>query len=185
MPDFVRSTPASRALILVALCVGAATPTAAQSTPDSASRSASSLVVVLSARAGAIRSPRIADALGGREVVSIYTTDASMAYDAAAKVHTTFGGSLIPYDRRSRAADDFASLLVRNAVDHAARQHPGQAVLVVVEQDLMLPFLHHATGKPIAGLEPDTAGADGFRITISPNGDRTATRLPLRGPGAR
>jgi hypothetical protein len=112
--------------------------------------------------------------------MSIYTTDARVAYQFAAAMHTAVGGSLIPYDRRSRTADDFASLLVQNAVEHAARQHPGQAVLVVVEPDLMLPFLRRATGKPTTSVvEPEDAAADGFTITITSNGDRTAARLPF------
>jgi hypothetical protein len=179
MPHFVRSVSATRALILAAWCFGAAAPAAAQDAHGSVARSASALVVVLSARDSAVRSSRIANALGGREVVSIYTTDAPVAYQFAAAVHTAFGGSLIPYDRRSRAADEFASLLVQNAVEHAARQHPGQAVLVVVEPDLVLPFLRRATGKPTTGVEPEDIAADGFTITITSNGDRTATRLPF------
>jgi len=183
MPDLVRFPSPTRALLFAAWCFGATAPMAAQHAPASASRSESALVVVLSAQGAtqsdAVRSSRITNALGGREVVSIYTTDTPVAYKFAAGVHTAFGGSLIPYDRRAQTADDFASLLVHNAVDHAARQHPGQAILVVVEPDLMIPFLRRATGKPTAGADRDDAGADGFTITMPSNGDRTAARLPF------
>ena len=177
MPDLVRSVSVTRTLLVAGWSFAVATPAPAQNAHGGAPRSASALVVILSARDSDVRSSRIANAIGGREVVSIYTTDAPAAYRIAEAVHTGFGGSLIPYDRRSRAADDFASLLVQNAVEHAARQHPDQAVLVVVEPDLMLPFLRYATGKPSTTIDPDDARGDGFTITITSSGERVATRL--------
>jgi hypothetical protein len=178
MPAFARFRSASRALTFAAWCAGASLPAAAQSSRGIAPRPASTLVVVLPAPSDSTPDARIARAVAGRDVAAVYTTDNPASYRAADAMHTDFGGSLIPYDRLARSANDVADLLFHNAVDNAARRHAGQVVLVVAEPDVTLALLRRATRRRAIGSEPDSATSNGFMIAIGPDGSRSVTRLP-------
>jgi hypothetical protein len=178
MPGPVRSASVTRALIVALGCLGVAPPAWAQSVPANAPQS-STVVVFLPTRTDSVAASRITRAIGGREVVAIYTTDTPAAVRVAHVVHGQFGGSLIPYDRLGRDAGDFGDVLYRNAVDHGARQHPGTAVLVVAEPDLMLPFLRHAISPPGDDGTLAKTAADGFVVSIEIAGNRSVRPLPF------
>jgi hypothetical protein len=173
MPRLLRSVSVTRALILGAWCSGAALPALAQS---SGTALRGTVVVFLPTQVDSVTASRISRAIGGREVVAIYTTDAPTVFPVAKAIHAQFGGSLIPYDRLSRSANDFGDLLFQNAVDYTARKHRGQAVLVVAESDLTLPFLRRAVSPQTLDRELEKAAKDGFVIAV--DGGRSVT--PLR-----
>ena len=178
MRAVVRFRSATRALAFASWCAAASLPAAAQSAHGIAARPDSTLVVVLLPRNDATLDARVARAVAGRNVAAVYTTDNPASYHAADAVHTDFGGSLIPYDRLARSANDFADLLFRNAVVNAARHHAGQVVLVVAEPDVTLALLRRTTRRQATGGEPDSATSNGFMIAIGPDGSRSVTRLP-------
>jgi len=149
------------------------TPSAvAVATPDSA------IVVLIPAEDGAVSPSRVARAVGNRDVTAVYTTNAPAARRFAKRLHDRLGGSLIPYDRVGMAADEFAGVLVENAVDYAAHRNLGRAVLVVVEPDLTRSFLRYAAGSAAPGVaDVDSRVTDGFVITVAPDGSRAVVRI--------
>lgn len=179
MPRFVRSASLTRAIVLGAACLASAVPAQSQSAPSAASARRATIVVFLPTRVDSVAASRIRRTIGGRDVVAVYTTDSPTAYRAAQALHVQFGGSLIPYDRLSRPASDFGNLLFHNAVEYAAREHLGQAVLVVAETDLTLPFLRRAVSPQTLDSELEKGSEDGFLITLGTAGSRSVTLLPF------
>ncbi len=68
------------------------------------------VVVFLPTRVDPLTASRVRRAIGSREVVAVYTTDTPTPSHVAQALHAQFGGSLIPYDRLSRPASEFADL---------------------------------------------------------------------------
>jgi hypothetical protein len=176
MPACRHLVPAIARLMLVGTCFGAAQTAGGQSTPATPSRS--TVVVVLPAT-DPVAAPRIAHAIDGREVAALYTTDMPATSRVAQSMHSRFGGSLIPYDRLSRSAVDFGDLLFQNAVNVGAQRHPGEAILVVVEPDLLLPFFHRALGPQTTDSELAKATQEGFVITFGSAGQPSVSPLPF------
>jgi len=177
MPVRFVCTSITRALALGACFFGAAVTARAQATLRTAPHTTEAVVVFLPVPGDSAAASRIARSLGDREVVAVYTTDAPAAYRAAQVLHDRFGGSLIPYDRLSRPAAEFGDLLFDNSVGSAARKHLGQAILVVAEADLTLPFLRRARSSRSGDSRVEQEAARGFVIAVDGAGSRSVTRL--------
>jgi len=134
---------------------------------------------VVLAATDSVPAPRIVHAIDGREVAAVYTTDTPATSRVAKSVHVRFGGSLIPYDRLARSAVEFGNLLFQNAVNVGAQRHPGEAILVVAEPDLLLPLLRRVLGPQPPGRELAKAMQEGFVITLGSAGERSASPLPF------
>lgn len=156
---------------IIGLLFASGRPAVAQDLADSAAFVAadSTLVVLVPANTDAAGALGVVRALSGVDVSAVYATNGPATRRLARVLSETVGGSLVPYDRAGMEDDEFAAVLVRNAIG----ANPRRAVVVVVEPDLMRPFFRHAAAA--AGVDVGPTGAPGGRpegvlvLTVAPN----------------
>jgi hypothetical protein len=143
----------------------------AQEPADSAAFVAadSTLVVLVPATTDAAGALGAVRALRDKDVAAVYTTGDPAARRLARALSTTVGGSFVPYDRGGMPDEEFAAVLVRNALG----ANPRRAVVVVVEPGLVGPLFRGAAVA--AGVDVGPTGAPGGRpdgvlvLTVAPD----------------
>ena len=83
-------------------------------------------------------------AIKDHRVLAVYATGGPVSRALATRVQASVGGPIISLDRAARSVDDFARMMVDTIVEKTARSNTKRSILVVIEPDLILPFLRGA-----------------------------------------
>jgi hypothetical protein len=103
--------------------------------------------VPLDVDTAASRLARLRAAIEGDGVVAVYSASDAATLQVAQRLQDLLGGELRPYDRVEMSSAQFARTLAENAIGSNA----GQTVVVVVNTELVVPFLRRAmsmAGRP-------------------------------------
>lgn len=121
-------------------------------------------------------------AIKKHKVLAVYTTDGPVGRALATKVQARVGGPLISLDRAGKSVEDFARLMVDTLVEKTARPNMKRAILVVIDRDLIPPFLLGAVpGLASLRRKPtsfDPTGLGTFIVFVKADNTRALSMRP-------